>query len=314
MNSQGKTIRVYLVDGTALGVMAAEIINWTGKILTFPKGLLADVLKRPELAKTGIYFLVGPTPDQSGHKLVYVGKSDNIGVRLKNHDDDPDKEFCEQIAVFISKDENLTIGHASYLEARLINIIKAVGLAKLQNGNKGSLVSLPESEVSDMEYVISQLRVLMPVLGFSFMQELPLPKQADQSSVGTKNSSVVFELSYLSGAIHAEAYEAEGRLVVRAGSTIRHPETATPTKVSNLGYQRQIRDLLEQNKLIAVAGTPSILELTDDVAFASPSAASDLVCGGSTNGKLLWKIKGTEQTYGEWRAMQLDAATRITNK
>lgn len=164
------------MDGTALGVMAAEIINWTGKILTFPKGLLADVFKRPEMSKIGIYFLVGPTQDLSDNVLVYVGKSDNIGVRLKDHDVDLDKEFCEQIAVFISKDDNLTIGHASYLEARLISIIKSASSEKLQNANKGSLVSFPESEVSDMEYVISQLRVLMPVLGFSFMQELPAPK------------------------------------------------------------------------------------------------------------------------------------------
>lgn len=112
--------------------------------------------------------------------------------------------------------------------------------------------------------------------------------------------------------MHAEAYEAEGRLVVRAGSTVRHPESATPTKVSNTAYQLKIRDLIERKKLTAVAGSSSILELIEDVPFPSPSAASDLVCGGSANGKLPSKIKDTEQTYGEWRAMQLDAATKAS--
>ena len=32
----GKTIRLYLVDGVATGVLTAEIINWTGKVIVAP--------------------------------------------------------------------------------------------------------------------------------------------------------------------------------------------------------------------------------------------------------------------------------------
>jgi len=30
--TQGRTIRIYLVDGEPTGILTAEIINWTGKV------------------------------------------------------------------------------------------------------------------------------------------------------------------------------------------------------------------------------------------------------------------------------------------
>jgi hypothetical protein len=33
----GKTIRIYLVDGHPTGILTAEIINWTGKIIVAPR-------------------------------------------------------------------------------------------------------------------------------------------------------------------------------------------------------------------------------------------------------------------------------------
>ena len=38
MKPLGRTVRLYLVDGSPLGLIVAEIIGWTGKILTFPRG------------------------------------------------------------------------------------------------------------------------------------------------------------------------------------------------------------------------------------------------------------------------------------
>lgn len=309
MNPKGKTIRLFLVDGSPLGMISAEIINWTGRILSFPRGLLPEALLRKEVSKTGVYFLVGPDPTNPMQQLVYVGKSDDVAKRLRQHDADEDKDFFEQVALFVSKDENLTTGHAGYLENRLIGIIRTVGLARLANGNDGSAVVLPESEICDMEYVLQHLRVLMPALGFTFLQDLPKPTiQSDgSSSTSSETESVIFELTYLSGSIRAQAYESEGRLVVLAGSTARHPSKAAPSL--RPGYTRQIDDLLKQDKLAPVPGSPELLTFAENVAFPSPSAASDIICGSSTNGKITWKVKGTSETYGEWRANRMSTNT-----
>jgi hypothetical protein len=289
-------------------MISAEIINWTGRILSFPRGLLPEALKRKEVAKTGVYFLIGPDPNNPLERMVYVGKSDDVAQRLRQHDGDDDKDFFEHVALFVSKDENLTTGHAGYLENRLISIIRSLGLAHLANGNSGSVVTLPESEVSDMEYVLQQLRVLMPALGFTFLQELPKPV-AQSSKSEAHADPVMFELSYLNGSIKAQAYEAEGQLVVLKGSTARHRSKATPSM--RTGYFRQIDELIKQKKLVLAAGSSNLLMFTEDVGFSSPSAASDIICGASTNGKIVWKVRGSDETYGEWRArrMQADCVT-----
>ena len=39
--SFGKTIRIYLADGTATGIRHAELVNWTGQAIVCPRGRLA---------------------------------------------------------------------------------------------------------------------------------------------------------------------------------------------------------------------------------------------------------------------------------
>ena len=59
--SQGRSIRLFLVDGTPHGLLTAEIVTcWTGHVLTGPRSKLAELIQRPECGRTGVYFLVGP--------------------------------------------------------------------------------------------------------------------------------------------------------------------------------------------------------------------------------------------------------------
>jgi len=81
--SKGRTLKLYLVDGSPSGLITAEIMNWSGHVITAPRARLPDLLKRPETQRTGVYFLVGPeqaVPD------VYIGETDDIGERLTQHD------------------------------------------------------------------------------------------------------------------------------------------------------------------------------------------------------------------------------------
>ena len=55
----GRTIRLYLVDGTATGVITAEVMNWTGKASVSPRARLPDLVRRSETERSGIYLLIG---------------------------------------------------------------------------------------------------------------------------------------------------------------------------------------------------------------------------------------------------------------
>ena len=80
-----RSIRLFLVDGTSTGLLTAEIMNWTGHVLTGPRSKLSELVQRPECARTGVYFLVGPDPDDDLLTRVYIGESDDIAQRLRQH-------------------------------------------------------------------------------------------------------------------------------------------------------------------------------------------------------------------------------------
>ncbi|MEQ9379491.1 MAG: GIY-YIG nuclease family protein, partial [Pirellulales bacterium] len=74
-----------MVEGTPNGVLTAEISNWTGKLVVCPRWQLEKLARREEPTRTGVYTLVGPDPDSTHRERVYIGESENIFERLKQH-------------------------------------------------------------------------------------------------------------------------------------------------------------------------------------------------------------------------------------
>jgi hypothetical protein len=82
----------------------------------------------------------------------------------------------------------------------------------------------------------------------------------------------------------ATGYETTQGFVVRAGS--QAAATVTPSFAKMAGPRELRADLLE-NGVLLEDGT--VLRFTQDYVFSAPSAASDIVLGGCTNGRLSWK-------------------------
>ncbi|MGB7749293.1 MAG: DUF4357 domain-containing protein [Verrucomicrobiia bacterium] len=68
----GVTIKLFLPKGDAQSLRTAELVNWTGKALAGPRSQLDDLLAREELAKSGVYVLLGVDPD-TGKQAVPEG-------------------------------------------------------------------------------------------------------------------------------------------------------------------------------------------------------------------------------------------------
>lgn len=43
-----RSVRLFLPDGNPTGLMIAEVVNWTGKVICAPRSRLADLLARKE--------------------------------------------------------------------------------------------------------------------------------------------------------------------------------------------------------------------------------------------------------------------------
>ena len=125
---------------------------------------------REDAGRTGIYLLLGPDPNLPGRQLVYVGEGDQVKTRLVYHDADESKDFFTRAVLIVSKDDNLTKAHGRYLESRIIAAIGDAGRAKLHNGTEPPFRGLPEPEIADMERVLDEIEVLLPVLGFDVLR------------------------------------------------------------------------------------------------------------------------------------------------
>ncbi len=114
---EGRSVRLFLVDGTPSGLTTAEIMNWIGHVLAGSRSGLPSFLQRLELDRTGIYFLAGSDPQDPDTLQLYIGESDNVRKRLIQHSRDATKDFWERTCVVTSKDQNITKAHARYLES-----------------------------------------------------------------------------------------------------------------------------------------------------------------------------------------------------
>lgn len=295
----GKTIRIYLVDGTPTGIRAAELSNWTGKALVCQRSQLNLLAQRPEAKRTGIYTLVGPDPETPTKERIYIGEGDNVFDRLLAHDKDPAKDFWSQAVIFISKDENLTKAHVRYLEAELIKKAKDSGRITLANSAYPDTRLLPEADVSDMQFFLEQVQLILPVLGFSFLQPVLQLDQLLNTPEG-EDVSPVFEWNQ--GGAKATAREYKGEFIVLKGSTAH--KTPKPSWTT----YRQSREQLIQEKRLAPSADGQFYVFQEDVAFNSPSSAAAVVYAGNQNGRLAWKIKETNTTYREWQEAKLRQA------
>lgn len=308
----GRSIRLFLVDGSPSGLLTAEIMNWTGHVLTGPRTRLAELVQRPECKRAGVYFLVGPDPDDSLRTRVYIGESDDVAQRLKQHnrpEDQGGKDFWERVCLVTSKDQNLTKAHAKYLESKLISIAAVAGRCVLANGTAHDYVALPESDQADMAYFLEQIRLVLPVLSFDFLRESPRPSQAPTSDTASSSgtapvpaaattASPRFVLESSKFALKATAQEIDGLFVVLKGSRTRGQWGSTPHSYQNL-FNRLVTD-----GILQADGTDHRV-FRDDYAFDSPSAAAAVIYGRQANGRVSWLVEGSNESYAAWQDRQL---------
>ena len=161
-----------------------------------------------------------------------------------------------------------------------------------------------------MEFFIEQIRLVLPVLGLDFLRESPKPSSETATQTAGKPVSPLFELvPKKSGILLAQAREIDGDFVVLKGAAAVSKWKQVST--ADQGYAKLHRKLLNSGKL-QVGTDPTVATLTEDVAFSSPSAASAVILGRSDNGRMSWKLQGSQMTYAAWQEQQIHDLEQAT--
>lgn len=274
----GKKLTVFMIDGTAYGPRLSEIGNWVGKAIYSPRAAINKIITRSEFNNPGIYCLKGDPTDEAYDEKIYIGEAENIRARLKQHLSDPNKDFKELI-FFVSKDELLTKTQIRYLESRLVQLAIDAKTAQIDNGNSPSLPTLHEADISDMEYFLEQIKLILPVMGFNFLIS---STAKDEKIIGRENEDFVHETYYIkTNSFKASMKETDQGYIILKGSEAKKRLSNSCTET----YRNLRRKLLETKILIEYNDK---LIFAEDAVFNSPSAASNMVLGRNSNGFTEW--------------------------
>lgn len=267
--SRPYSIKIFVPAGDPEGIRIIEKSNWSGAGLVIPRALFGEGKLRRELARTGVYVLVGP-PEESGLPRVYVGEGDPIRPRLEQHA--ARKDFWTTCLAFTSKDENLNKAHVQFLEARLVGLANEAKRCTLDNGNAPALPSMSEADAADAEGFLSEILLCFPILGLTvFSTESPSRSHGRAYFLDARG-------------VKAEGRETAEGFLVKEGSRAVAAETPTCHN-----YIRELRAALLKNGVLRASGKE--LVFTQDYLFASPSTASAVVLGRSSNGRVEWKAR-----------------------
>lgn len=120
----GKSIELFLVNGSADSLITAELSNWNGKAIKIPRIEVASC-NRDDITQAGVYFLFCKEDD--GSDSVYTGEAENVKERLVQHlrdyQSEKEKYYWTTAAIFIGRDLNKAL--IRYLENRFVEIARA---------------------------------------------------------------------------------------------------------------------------------------------------------------------------------------------
>jgi len=300
----GRTIQLFLVDGTPNGLIIASIHGWTGSVLVATQSTFVKLLARPEVDRTGVYILFGPDPNDALSMRAYIGEADSVRERIAQSAGD--RGFWETAVVITTSDEALTKGHVRYLEARLIEMAIGAGRVSLDNGQAPSADKrrMPEADRANMESFLANLRVILPVVGLDLLKPRPFATTKPTGST-PEAGEVRFEIRHKSG-VKAAGVEEEGEFIVLKGSEA----------LKDAGYQGtnsygELKQELIAQGVLAASADGKFYEFARPYSFKSPSAAAAVVLDRNANGRLEWKVVGSKLTYHQWQEERAKASQPV---
>ena len=266
----GKSIELFLANGTADSLITAELSNWNGKAIKIPRIEVSDC-KRDDIKGAGVYFLFCKEEDDSDS--VYIGESETIQERLNQHirDYNADKEkfYWTTAVIFFGRDLNKAL--IRYLEDRFVQIARESKRYKVLTKNTYGKTVMKESQTAAMEEFIDNVRILINALGYKVLE----PTVHNDPNSTVDDEALFLNLGNASGKgmITTEGF------VLFAGAVLNEK---TSEKSLSKGAATLRKKHLASNKV-------KDFVTTEDILFSSSSAAADFVTGYSVSGPATWK-------------------------
>jgi hypothetical protein len=281
MTIRGKSINLYLMDGTPTGRIKVTLANWTGIAYKIPRTELEKCKDLEILKQSGVYFLFG-TADDTGDSVVYIGQAgvrkngEGLLYRLQEHKRNPDKDYWTEAVVFTTSNNSFGPTEISYLENRFANLALEAKRYVVKNSNSPTMGNITEEKESELEEFIDYAKIVMGTLGHKIFEKLvSISANVLEESQPPSVSSILFEIK--KGKVDAKGQRTSDGFVILKGSRIRTKVAPSCPKHAKKARE-QYASVLEPD------GT-----LSADILLKSPFEAACFVTGTSINARDAWK-------------------------
>jgi len=286
----GRSIRIYLADGTPSGIRHVEIANWSGQALYCPRSRFAELTKWDEANRPGVYFLFERSSNDTENR-VYIGESENVIKRLSDHD--RQKDFWNELVIFTSKDENLTKSHIKYLESRIASLAAQANRYHIENSNSPTESPLPRADRDAMEEFILNLKIVLGTLGHKVLEMISVSPNTGKES--EKKTLTGVSLSFCLKNFKAKGQVTDDGFLLLAGSELSSKTTSS----LSAGWSALRQKWIKEGTLV-LSGDAYVLQ--KDSLVSSSSCAAALVAGTTRSGPQSWQdemgrtLKAIEET------------------
>lgn len=277
MAQRGRTISLYLLNGSVTGVIKYTLPNWTGVIYKIPRTELESCKKRVDLQQSGVYFLFGKS-DENNDNVVYVGQAgirkngNGLLGRILEHAKNPEKDYWTEAVAITTTNNSFGPTEISYLENQFTQLAKNANRYIVKNGNDPNPGNITEEKESELEEFIDYAKVVMGILGHKVF--IPF----DEVSDNTPNTNVIKLQLKKRGADATGLLTSEGIVVCKGSKLTAKPTPSCHEWLKNFRVQYA-------NKITAD------FILTENIVFSSPSAAAGFCVFGAENGRTAWKTE-----------------------
>jgi len=263
-----KTIKLFLLDGEADGIIRGDITNSDLISYRIPKNRLKECKDIEELQFAGVYILMG---EQDGKPFAYIGESENIYTRINDHA--REKDFWNECLIFVRMNNGFNKGNIRYLEDALYKNACEAGRYETKNSRNTSPSPLTEAEIEEMDETVSLIELITSVRGYKIFKKLKSESEAHEEDLYYINSI----------GLKAKGMLVDEGFVVFAGSQ-SNPQFKEASKERN-GLWKKWNELRE-NSIVNLENI-----FVKDTVFTSSSAAAAMVLGRDANGYDEWKDK-----------------------
>lgn len=278
MVKRGKSINLFLMDGTASGRIKCTLANWTGVAYKIPRTEIDLCKERADLKQSGVYFLFGES-DQTGESMVYIGQAgvrkngEGILYRLQEHKRNPDKDYWTEAVVFTTSNNSFGPTEISYLENRFCKLSIEAKRYDVKNGNDPTPGNITEEKESELEEFIDYAKIVMGTFGYKIFEPLiSVDTNLENDTVNVNEDPVLF---LKTAKVNAKGRRTnEGFVVLKDSIVSPEPTKSCPDAIYNSRkkYGNKINNCV----------------MIEDLLFKTPSAAAGFITYSSSNGLIMW--------------------------